>query len=483
MADQKTVFISYRRKTSAFIARAIFQELRNHDFDVFMDVESIDSGEFDTIILRQIPARAHFIFILTPGTLERCKNPGDWLLRELQRAIETGRNIVPIVLDGFDWGDLQSYLPEDVAKRVGRQNAVNVYHEYFDAAMQRLRERHLKPPEYITTTAVPDEDVAIVEERISRVESAPKVTVEQLSAEEWIHRGNDLIDKEQFDEGIEAYNQALELDPNYALAYYNLGVAYNGKEDYQTAYEKLTQAIKIDPDDAMNYILRGIIARNLKRYADAIKDQNRAILLSPSNADAYYWRGEAKLDFELYDDALRDLDIALELNPDHIDAHFARAYARSNLPDRSGIEGAIADYNAILEINPDHVESLSNRAELLAWQGQLERGLKDYMRAREISQKYPETVNGIAEVYLALGNVDEAARYNQTAYDTRPEDHHIRLTRAAVKWQQGDKQAARDIIQALIDEDPAFNVIHWVEEKFLFPEATWHIITEIYDSR
>ncbi|MBN1966081.1 MAG: toll/interleukin-1 receptor domain-containing protein, partial [Anaerolineae bacterium] len=65
MADpQKTVFISYRRNVSSFIARAIFMDLRAHGYDVFMDVESIDAGEFDRIILGQIAARAHFLVIL-----------------------------------------------------------------------------------------------------------------------------------------------------------------------------------------------------------------------------------------------------------------------------------------------------------------------------------------------------------------------------------------------------------------------------------
>ena len=93
MADQeKTVFISYRRDVSAFLARAVFADLKEHGYDVFMDVESIDSGTFDTIILNQIAARAHFIVILAPGTLERLNESGDWLHKEIERALELERN-------------------------------------------------------------------------------------------------------------------------------------------------------------------------------------------------------------------------------------------------------------------------------------------------------------------------------------------------------------------------------------------------------
>ncbi|MCC7450371.1 MAG: hypothetical protein IT324_23330, partial [Anaerolineae bacterium] len=82
-----SVFISYRRSVSSYIARAVFQDLRYNSIDAFMDVESIDSGQFDTIILNQIAARPYFLVILTPGTLDRCNEPGDWLLREIDHAI------------------------------------------------------------------------------------------------------------------------------------------------------------------------------------------------------------------------------------------------------------------------------------------------------------------------------------------------------------------------------------------------------------
>jgi hypothetical protein len=67
-------------------------DLRANGYDVFMDVESIDSGTFDTMILNQIAARAHFVLILTPGSIERCVENGDWLRREIETAMDLGRN-------------------------------------------------------------------------------------------------------------------------------------------------------------------------------------------------------------------------------------------------------------------------------------------------------------------------------------------------------------------------------------------------------
>ena len=98
----KTVFLSYRR-TNSFGALAIYHNLTAHGYDVFFDYNGIASGDFESIILENLRSRAHFIVLLTPSALERCAEPGDWLRREIEAALENRRNIVPLMLEGFDF--------------------------------------------------------------------------------------------------------------------------------------------------------------------------------------------------------------------------------------------------------------------------------------------------------------------------------------------------------------------------------------------
>src|SRR5512134_2425092 len=100
---EKTVFISYRR-THHIWAYCIYQNLTHHGFDVFFDYQSIDSGNFEKVILENMKARAHFVVILAPSALERCSAPGDWLRREIETAMDEGRNIIPVLLESFDFG-------------------------------------------------------------------------------------------------------------------------------------------------------------------------------------------------------------------------------------------------------------------------------------------------------------------------------------------------------------------------------------------
>src|SRR5258708_35516578 len=99
---EKTVFISYRR-TSVAWALLIYRVLTQHGYDVFFDFTGIGSGDFERVILGNITARAHFLALLTPTALERCDDPADLLRREIETALSKERNIVPLLLEGFDF--------------------------------------------------------------------------------------------------------------------------------------------------------------------------------------------------------------------------------------------------------------------------------------------------------------------------------------------------------------------------------------------
>lgn len=169
--EQKTVFISYRRALSKHLARAIYMDLRANGWDVFLDVNTIDSGDFDRIILNQIGARAHFILLISPGSLERCASSGDWVLREIQEAVRLERNIVPITEEGVDFSREMGYLPSDLRAIISKKNALPLPHFFFDAAVETLRTRFLKTPEYVTITAPPPTERAEVQRRMAVVEA------------------------------------------------------------------------------------------------------------------------------------------------------------------------------------------------------------------------------------------------------------------------------------------------------------------------
>jgi hypothetical protein len=137
----KSVFISYRRKQSQYVARSIFQHLRQLGYDVFLDVEDLRAGKLDALFT-QIAARAHFVVILTPGSLQGAGEPDDWMRREIEHAIRLRRNIVPILAEEFDFRKEATQFRGQ--KLPGKLNELRTFtplplhHETFNAGMAKL---------------------------------------------------------------------------------------------------------------------------------------------------------------------------------------------------------------------------------------------------------------------------------------------------------------------------------------------------------
>jgi hypothetical protein len=149
----RTVFLSYRREVSWALAQLVFRDLTEHGFDVFMDTASLDSGEFERVILAQIESRAHFLLLLESRSLDRIGEDGDWLRREVSHALIHRRNIVPLLAGGVRV-PRAAELPAEVAG-LASYNAVSMPQEYVAEAMHKLRERFLRVTELPALRSVP----------------------------------------------------------------------------------------------------------------------------------------------------------------------------------------------------------------------------------------------------------------------------------------------------------------------------------------
>ncbi|HRF97538.1 MAG TPA: tetratricopeptide repeat protein, partial [Aggregatilineales bacterium] len=407
---EKTVFISYRR-TNIFHARAIFENLRYNGYDVFLDYESIDSGAFDTIILNQIQARAHFVVILTPSALERCNEPNDWLRREIETAIDTKRNIVPLLFDGFNWGNMGRYL-------VGKMTVLNTYNaldvpaNYFDEAMNRLRTRYLNIPIEAVLHPTPHADEAVVERKIVQVASQPPVTESQLQADEYFEKGNQHYFSGNFEQAIRDYTQALLLNPNHPTAYYRRGDSYRetGKPDlatadYDHAIREADTRLRQNPKDSEAYRARGSAYDSKKEYDRAIADFDHAITLNPDNADTYNSRGMTYDNKGDHDRAIADFDHAIMLNPHDADIYNNRGFAYANKKD---YDRAIADYNEALRLNPQDALAYNNRGLAYRHKGDYDRAIADYNHAIMLNPNLAKLYNNRGLVYLKKETFDRA---------------------------------------------------------------------------
>ncbi len=128
------VFLSYRRDGGEMLAKLLHDQLSRRGLRVFLDVESLRSGTFNTKLLDVIGESKDFVLILPPHALDRCQSPKDWVRLEIEHAIKLKKNIIPVMMRGFEWPD---DLPASLST-LNLYNGVSASQEYFDAAVEKL---------------------------------------------------------------------------------------------------------------------------------------------------------------------------------------------------------------------------------------------------------------------------------------------------------------------------------------------------------
>ena len=100
-----------------------------------------------------------------------------------------------------------------------------------------------------------------------------------------IEQGITLHDSGEFDQAIEIYNQALELDPGSPLIHYELALSYFSKGDLEKAIEYSDLVLESGDDYLLEaYMTKGSALDNLGRTQESIELFNQAI----SETDGHY---------------------------------------------------------------------------------------------------------------------------------------------------------------------------------------------------
>ena len=137
---QYDIFISYRR-SSYDTANLIATRLKSAGYSVFFDMETLRSGKFNEQLYDAIDNCKDFIVVLPPNALDRCVNEDDWVRLEVCHAMEKGKNVIPVMLNGFTWPEP---MPEGMENLRDCQALTASSIEYFDLAMERLQKQYLQ---------------------------------------------------------------------------------------------------------------------------------------------------------------------------------------------------------------------------------------------------------------------------------------------------------------------------------------------------
>ena len=108
-----------------------------------------------------------------------------------------------------------------------------------------------------------------------------------------------------------------EDNENQAVAYNNRGIAHSTKNEQTQAIADFNQAIQLEPDYAGAFSNRANADAARGDFDRAMADDNRAIQLKPDDSDAYNYRGAAYAAMGQFETAIADFDRAIQLKPEN----------------------------------------------------------------------------------------------------------------------------------------------------------------------
>jgi tetratricopeptide (TPR) repeat protein len=177
-------------------------------------------------------------------------------------------------------------------------------------------------------------------------------------AETWNKFGRIKKDAGELDSAMHGYDKAIELNPNYAVAYSNRGLAKKAKGDFDGALTDFNKAIELKPDSATAYNSRGELKRSKGDLDGALADYDKAIELKPDSAIYFGNRALAKLKKRDLEGAFSDCNKAIELKSDYANAYNNRGMVKHVKGD---LNGALEDYDKAIELKPDFTAARTNR--------------------------------------------------------------------------------------------------------------------------
>jgi len=190
---------------------------------------------------------------------------------------------------------------------------------------------------------------------------------DNLEAYELVLRGRNEYLKflpENVARGMEFLRQAIELDPQYALAHAHLGLAYFIQPFWspvapdrviQPAKEAIDRAFELDPNLPEAYSARGLWKAFFQwDWKGAEADLARALALNPNLADAYYWRSFFLMLQQRHPESVEDVRHAVALDPL---SHFVQDMLGELLLWAGQIEAARRVYESILDEDPSYYQA------------------------------------------------------------------------------------------------------------------------------
>jgi tetratricopeptide (TPR) repeat protein len=235
------------------------------------------------------------------------------------------------------------------------------------------------------------------------------------------------------EKSLEYFNQAIALDPNYALAYAGLADTYVDlpfyrnepvREAMSPAREAAMKALSLDGDLAEPHATLGHVYTHEYDFAVAEREYKRAIEQNPNYATAHQWYGIMLFYLARHEEALAELRRALEIDP--LSLIINLDYAESLFYARR-YDDAITQLKKTLELNTEFAATYQRFTKFYMVNGSYSEAVRSYATYRELIGDRQSAAliresfakggwEGFLRAITATGQLAKLSRYETVAF-------------------------------------------------------------------
>ncbi len=300
--------------------------------------------------------------------------------------------------------------------------------------------------------------IRLLGEEKKRLDQKPTENIEAYNLYRQGRYYADKFSQDGFKKAIGFYQQAIEKDPRFALAYAGMADTYvlaadfyiPPREAFSKAKEAALKAIEVDETLAEAHASLGFVHFHYDwDWAAAEKEFKRALTLNPQSAQAHLLYTEYLAGMGRYDEAYSQGRRALELDPLSISARWSLGWASLHAG-RS--DDAIQQFSKAAELDPNNawVRLYLGRAYLSKGMGQ--RGIEEMETAQRLEPDHPMVLAFLGYGYAVTGRRADALKSLQTLDEIEKKHYVSRISRVYVYAGLGDKDKAFEWLEKAYQE-------------------------------
>jgi tetratricopeptide (TPR) repeat protein len=317
----------------------------------------------------------------------------------------------------------------------------------------------------------------------------------ETAKRKYVESGLKYMEQKKYDSAVIQFKKALQVDPKYAEAHYQLGTAELDLQHYQDGYRELSQAVELGEEDR----LKGVLDPNhLKarlelgslylaaRQPDKAEDQARHVVeLDPNNADAFALLGNALMAEKHQQDAVDALTRAISLKPDDAEAYVHRGVLYALMKQDASAE---QDMRKAISLDPQKLSAYANLAGFYFYKKDPKKAEEVYRLAiqknpdspvlylrlaglllhedrkaeseqiiQQLRDKQPtstEVASSVGDYYLALRNPEAATKEYQRGLTYDPKNQELQLRLVETFLNTGKIDDASKLADSMLKDKP-----------------------------